>query len=187
MGMVGTFFLGIVILAALGVLAVWIYIRRQGNEKIRFDIDRRSDCVLESVTETTAVLSCKVPYRNTGSQDGTVMDAFPRVLLPYEQYDAVEVSARLMRDTAPRTDGYWEAVIVPKFTGGGTVVITIQFTAKEGDIRSALAEMVDFPIDLVLHIISRSLGYLTKQRIVITAEEIAKALASQPSAQSEVL
>ncbi len=186
MGMAGTFFLGFVILVIAAALAVWAYICRQGNEKIRFDIDRRSDCILESLTDTTAVMSCKVPFRNTGSQDGTVMDAFPRVLLPYEQYDAVEVSARLMRDTAPRSDGYWEAVIVPK-SSGGTVIVTIQFIARQGDIQSALQEMVDMPIDLVLHIVSRSLAYLTKQRIVITAEEIAKALAAQPHAQSEVL
>ncbi|MBP2639553.1 MAG: hypothetical protein H6Q66_504 [Firmicutes bacterium] len=186
MGMVGTFFWGIVLLAALLALLVWVYIRRQGNEKIRFDIGQRSDCVLETLTETTAVMSCKVPFRNTGSQDGTVMDAFPRVLLPYEQYDAVEVSARMMLETAPRVDGYWEAVIIPKHTGG-TVVVAIQFVARQGDIRTALAEMVDMPIDLVLHIVSRSLAYLTKQRIVITSEEIAKALESQSGAQSEVL
>ena len=186
MGMVGTFFLGIILLAALLALLVWVYIRQQGNEKIRFDIGQRSDCVLEILTETTAVMSCKVPFRNTGSQDGTVMDAFPRVLLPYEQYDAVEVSARMMLEKAPRLDGYWEAVIMPKSTGE-TVVVTINFTARNGDIRTALAEMVDMPIDLVLHIVGRSLAYLTKQRVVITAEEIAKALATQSGAQSEVL
>jgi hypothetical protein len=105
------------------------------------------------------------------------MDAYTRHLLPYEQYDGVKVCSRLELETNPRTDGYWEALIVPQGTGEG-VIVTVELTATKGDIRQALANMVDMPIDLVYQVVARSDWFITKARIVMTAEEVAKAAAT---------
>jgi hypothetical protein len=176
----------VLLVAGLLALAIWLYIVRQGDEKIVFVVDQRSDCRLEALTGQAAVLSCKVPFVNKGTQDGTLIDVFPRVLLPYEQFDAVEVSAKLTLESNRRTDGYWEALIIPQTTGDAAL-ITITFMAQNTDIREALGEMVDMSIDIVYHIVGRSTCYIAKTRIVITADEIAKALEQQPGAQSEVL
>jgi hypothetical protein len=105
------------------------------------------------------------------------MDCYPRHLLPQEQYDAVEVYSRLELETRRRTDGYFEAVIIPKTTGNA-VIITVTFVAKQGGIREALADMVDIPVDIVFQVVARSKWYISKQRLVMPAEEVSRALAA---------
>jgi len=41
-----------------------------------------------------------------------------------------------------------------------------------------LAEMVDMPIDIVYQVVARSDWFITKARIIMTAEEIAEAIAA---------
>ncbi|MGI6091539.1 MAG: hypothetical protein GX348_10145 [Veillonellaceae bacterium] len=168
------FLFGLIVLVVVVVLSVWIYIVRQGDAEFEFLVDQRTEFTLVDMTENTATFSCKVPFVNKGTQDGTIMDAYTRHLLPYEQYDGVEVNSRLELETAPRTDGYFEALIVPKTTGQA-VIVTVKLTAKNGNIREALGQMVDMPIDIVYQIVARSEWYITKNRLVMKSQEIAKA------------
>lgn len=168
------FFLGLILLIILIVLAVWLFIVRQGDAEFEFLVDQRTDFTLVEMTDNAAVFSCKVPFINKGTQDGTIMDAYTRHLLPYEQYDGVEVNSRLELETAPRTDGYFEALIVPKTTGQ-TVIVTVKLTAKTGSVTEALNKMVDMPIDIVYQVVARGEWYITKNRLVMKASEIKKA------------
>ena len=173
-------FLMIIVIAALFVaVAVWLFIARQGDAEFEFKVGERTPFTLEELTEQTATFSCKVPFINKGSQGGTIMDAYPRHLLPCEQYDGVEVSSRMELTTAPRTDNYFEAVIFTKGTGG-TVVITVKFTAKTGTIIEALSQMhelaVDMPIDIVYQIVARTPWYIHKTRMIMTCDEIMSAI-----------
>ena len=176
----------LVVLMIVLALGVWLFIARQGDAEFEFIVAQRTDFVLEDLTDKTATFSCKVPFINKGSQGGTIMDAYPRHLLPYEQYDGVEVSSRMELSTAPRTDNYFEAVIIPQGTGG-TVVITVKFTAKEGNIQEALGQMaeltVDMAIDIVYQIVARSPWYIHKTRMVMTCDEIMSAMKAKQTAE----
>lgn len=167
---------GLVVLVAI---AVWLFIARQGDAEFEFIVGQRTDFVLEGLTDKTATFSCKVPFVNKGSQGGTIMDAYPRHLLPYEQYDGVDVISRMELSTAPRTDNYFESVIIPQGTGG-IVVITVTFVAKTGSIQEALGQMaeltVDMAIDIVYQIVARSPWYIDKTRMVMTCDEIMRAM-----------
>jgi len=180
------FLMILVLLVVIVLIAVWLFIARQGDAEFEFIIDQRTDFILEDLTDKTATLSCKVPFVNKGTQGGTIMDAYPRHLLPYEQYDGVEVSSRMELSTAPRTDNYFEAVIIPQGTGG-TVVITVKFTAKAGGIQEALGQMselnVDMPIDIVYQIVARSLWYIHKKRMIMTCDEIMRAMQAKGAAK----
>lgn len=167
----------ILVAAAAVAVAVWLYIARQGDAEFEFLVDQRSDFVLEELSADRAVFACVVPFVNKGTQDGTIMDCYPRHLLPQEQFDAVEVVSRLELESSRRTDGYFEAIIVPKTTGS-TVIVAVALTAKQGGIRQALAGMVDMPIDIVFQAVARSKWYISKQRLVMPAEEISRALAA---------
>lgn len=172
MGVIGF----LIVLVCVVVLAVWGYIIKQGDAEFEFITAQRTPFKLEELTANAATFSCELPFVNKGSQDGTIMDAYTRHLLPYEQYDAAEVNSRLENLEAPRTDGYWEALIV--FKGeGGAIRVTVELTAKQGDIKAALTEMVDMPIDIVYQVVARSDWYITKTRLVMTAQEIQQALA----------
>ena len=168
------FLMALIVLAVILVGAVWLYIVRQGDAEFEFLVNQRTDFSLVELTDSKATFSCKVSFVNKGTQDGTIMDAYTRHLLPYEQCDAVEVSSRLELEAAPRTDGYFEALIVPKTTGE-TVNVTVILTAKNGTITEALKQMVDMPIDIVYQIVARGEWYISKNRMVMRAKEIAQA------------
>ncbi|MDF2874076.1 MAG: hypothetical protein K0R22_759 [Sporomusa sp.] len=171
-------FLAIVLILVLGAaVGIWLYIAKQGDAHFQFIVDQRTDFTLTEITQATATFSATVPFVNKGTQDGTLMDVFPRHFLPYEQFDAVDTRARLTLDSANRSDGYWEAYIVP-FNTGGAIILTVEFTAKAGDIRDALKDMVDMPIDIVFQVVARSPWYIDKNRLIMTAGEIQKALAA---------
>jgi hypothetical protein len=167
----------LVLLMAAAVLAValWLFIARQGDAAFEFLVDQRTDFKLEEVSGDRAVFSCVVPFVNKGTQDGTIMDCFPRHLLPQEQFDAVEVASRLELETRRRSDGYFEALIVPK-TDGNAVIVTVTFTARRGNIREVLAAMVDMPIEIYFQVVARGNWYVGKQRFVMMADEVAAAL-----------
>jgi hypothetical protein len=170
------FLMIVVLLAGLLILGVWLFVARQGDAQFKFMVDQHTAFTVTERTAETVTLSTNVPFLNIGTQDGTIMDAYTRHLLPYEQYDAVEVNSRLELESAPRTDGYFEAFIVPKSTGK-SVVVTVKFTAKSGTIEQALSQMVDMPVDIVYQIVARGPWYIDKTRMTITAAEIAKAMA----------
>lgn len=176
------FLLTILLVLALVAVFVWLYIARQGDAHFEFLVDQATDLVLTELTETTAVFSCTVPFINKGNQDGTIMDAYTRHLLPYEQYDGVEVYSRLELETARRTDQYFEALIVPKGTGQA-VIVTVQFTGKNRSIQQALEEMLDMgldmSVDITYQVVARSDWYITKDRLVVKAVDIARALEKQ--------
>ena len=164
----------VVLVAAIGV---WLYIAKQGDANFKFLVDQRTDFTLTAITKESASFSATVPFVNNGTQDGTLMDVFPRHFLPYEQFDAVDTDSRLAFNKANRSDGYWEAYIVP-VSDGGSIILTVKFTAKSGDIKAALKEMVDMPIDIIYQVVARGLWYLAKERLIMTADEIHKALAT---------
>lgn len=180
------FLMILVSLVVIVVIAVWLFIARQGDAEFEFLVGERTAFILEEVTEKKATFSCKVPFVNKGSQGGTIMDAYSRHLLPYEQYAGVLVNSRLELTTDPRTDQYFEAVIFTRGTGG-TVVITVEFTPKEGDIQQALEEMVelsvDMAIDIVYQIVARTPWYIHKTRMVMTCDEIRAALQAKSTAE----
>jgi hypothetical protein len=167
--------LWLLLIVVLVVIGVWLFIARQGDAEFEFLVEQRTDAVLKELTADTATFSCTVPFVNKGTQDGTIMDCYPRHLLPQEQYDAVETKSWLALESSPRDDGYFEALIVPKTTGSA-VVVTVKFTAKQGDIKQALADMVDLSVDIVFQVVARGTWYISKQRMIIRASELASAI-----------
>ncbi len=166
--------IGLLVIAGLIAVAIWLYIANQGDAEFEFQVNQATAFEVVDSNETAITLKCKVPFVNKGTQDGTMMDCYTRHLLPYEQYDGVIVNSRLELESAPRSDGYFEAIIIPKKTGQ-TIVITVQLTARHGDIRQALAQMVDMPIDIVYQVVARSDWYITKTRLVMKAADVVRA------------
>ncbi len=165
----------LLIVIGLILLALWLYVARQGDAEFDFLVDQRSAFILDELTKDRATFSCKIPFVNKGSQDGTIMDCYPRHLMPYEYYDACHIESRLTIDSARRTDGYWEANIV--FWGkGDAIVLTIVLTARNEDLGQALAALPDMPVEIVYQAVGRSDWYITKKTMIVPAAEIKAAL-----------
>ena len=95
-------------LAFLGfvMLAVALFIWKQGDADFHFDVEKRSKLVLDSATADSMTFSFRLPFRNRGSQQGTMMDVFARPWLPCEQYSAAELTTKVTAASRPRDDGY---------------------------------------------------------------------------------
>ena len=148
---------------------------RQGDARFVIEARRRKPFELKQMTQDTAVFETEVPLHNAGRQLGTIMDFYPRTLLPREQYDKVIVHSQLANKAAERDDNYWESVI---FNPGdkGMIRVTIALVSKDGNIREDLKTFPDMPIDLVYQVVSRSEWYIHKARITLKASEVQHAL-----------
>ena len=117
-----------------------------------------------------------LPKRATkGRQNGTIMDLFPRPLLPEEQFDSVKVDAWAMDINRPRHDGYFEAVII-KPRKGGTIRVYVTLKGKNGNIREDIKGFPYMNIDIYYQVVGREDYHIDKQRIRLTPEEVEAAL-----------
>ena len=165
-----------VVAAVVLLLAVLVklYFCYTGLENIVAKVDSHSAYTVDELTETSMTVSTVVEFVNLGKQCAVVMDCFVRPQLPYEQYDGVEMRGHAELLSAPREDDYFEAHLIERFKTLN-IVIRIRLKARKNmDLRTALSHMVDVPVDIIYTELGRSPWKVSKTRIVLTAEEIAK-------------
>ena len=80
-----------IVIAVIGIVAVLyllfrLFAWRQGDARFVIEARRRKPFELKQMTADTAVFETEVPFHNAGRQLGTIMDFYPRTLLPREQY-----------------------------------------------------------------------------------------------------
>ena len=80
----------IVAIAALYLL-FRLFVLKQGNEKVILLPKRATNFQVSDRNFESITLFCDIPFVNKGRQLGTIMDLFPRPLLPEEHFDAVKV------------------------------------------------------------------------------------------------
>ena len=168
-------------LAFLGLvfLALALYIWRQGDADFIFDTAKRSRLVLEKETKNEMVFSFSVPFRNRGSQQGTLMDVFVRPWMPREQFSAAELTTKVTVASCPRSDGYWEATLFPnEKLENDVAVIKLRFYSEDGNIRQAMAHIVDLPLNIVYQVVARAEWYLSKTMLELPMEEFHAAMQS---------
>ncbi len=176
-----------IVIAIIGIVAVLyllfrLYAWRQGDARFVIEVRRRTPFKLKNITADTAVFETEVPFHNAGRQLGTIMDFYPRTLLPREQYDKCIVHSQLANKAAERDDNYWEAVIY--YPGKGSRIrVTVALVSKSGNILEDLKTFPDMPIDLVYQIVSRSEWYIHKARITLKSSDVKQALALRQEVQ----
>ena len=102
----------IILLICLGFIAYWAIAIIKGDCVLKVMKSKRTPFHVESMDMKSVTLSCTLPIKNVGKQLGTIMDAFVRVYLPFEQYDEAVVTAHLTDFDMPRPDDYWQAFIL---------------------------------------------------------------------------
>ena len=147
---------------AIIYIAYRIFAWRQGNEDIVIMVKRRTPFVVEDISFDQVVLSTDIPFVNRGKQYGTIMDMFPRHLLPQEQFDNVRIQS-------------WEALVY-KQRQGSTIRLRLVMTANSGNIRKDLVGFPDMPIDIYHQVVGREAYRISKTRITLTAEELEVAM-----------
>lgn len=157
----------------LCVLAVKLYFVRVGMEEIVVKLTERTPFEMAAQDEKSVTLVTKMEFTNVGKQVGTIMDAFVRPLVPYEQYDGLAVRGRAEREGAPREDDYFEAVLIE---AGESIFVKayVTLTARKGmSIREAAVHMVDFPAELIYQETGRRPWHYSKVTLPVRAAEVA--------------
>lgn len=178
--------------AAVVVLAVLIklYLCHAGTEIIVPQVKSRSKFIVDEQTEESMSISTVIEFVNEGKQCATIMDAFVRPQLPYEQYDGLETRGHAELVTAPREDDYFEAYIIQKkgYKDGldrASIKCQVKLTARRGmSIKEAVAHMPDFNFQLIWLETGRTPCHYRQLRVEVPAAEVA-ALAGTELAQDQ--
>ena len=165
----------IVLLICLGFIAYWAVAVIKGDCVLRMQKSKKTALKVVSMDRHHVSLTFTIPIKNVGKQLGTIMDAFVRIYLPFEQYDQAKVTGHLTDFDVPRDDDYWQAFILEpgkekKF------LITLDIEGKGDGILRDLDELPEFGMDIIYQVVARSDYYYAKNRVVITKEEMRNAL-----------
>lgn len=170
--MIGTMLIVFLAVVLAVILFIAGYIMFQGDEDFRIFPSEKGQVKCEYIDEKRAVFSTVLPYRNVGKQLAMVLDVFPRLLLPKEQFDLAKVSCRIEHSDDRRDDGYMQAFISDAGDKGELIVI-IEFEAKEGNsIKAVLENMVDVMLDAYTVSVGRTMPQTRKTLLTIDSEEI---------------
>lgn len=167
-------------LICLGFIAYWIMAFIQGDCKFHIEKNKMSSLKVDSMSDNHVLFTFTVPIVNKGRQNGTIMDAFMRLYVPFEQYNEAFLSTLLTVKDLPRNDGYWQACIIPKGSHK-TLVCKIIMQGKSGNILRDLETIPDIPLEIIYQAVGRSDYYYEKEMIHIKSEEMRSAVYSYTS------
>ena len=163
---------GILIVAVIFCLGIFIFLKNRGQEKVVPKIESRTPFKILSRDEKSVTISTTIEFFNAGKQSAMIVDAICHPLLPFEQYDGISVRGKVEREGKPREDDYFEALVL-EHQESVNLVQTITLTARKGmTLNEALSHMVDFPIELVYREVGRTPMHWSIARVVLTAEEL---------------
>lgn len=157
------------------VLVTWLYLRGR-QEKLVPKLESRTPFKIESRDKKSVTLSTTIEFRNEGTQSAMIVDAICHPLLPFEQYDGMDVRGKAEREGVPREDDYFEALVI-EHRQSARLVAKVKLTARKNlSLEEAAAHMVDFPVEFLYRQVGRSEMRWSIARVILTAEELAKLL-----------
>ena len=164
---------GLLVAVLAVVLVLWFYLKNR-KEKVVPKLESRSPFKIESRDEKSVTLSTTIEFRNEGTQSAMIIDAICHPLLPFEQYDGMNVRGRAEREGVPREDDYFEALVI-EHQQSVNLVAKVTLTARKNlSLEEAVAHMVDFPIEFIYREVGRNPMRWSIARVILTAEELAK-------------
>lgn len=148
-------------------------IRFIGDAIVNMKADEHTPFTVDEITQDSISFSTTINVANEGKQCATIMDCYVRPLLPFEQFDGVKVEAKAELKGVPREDDYFESVLIQKKESINIVIRVKLIDRKNNDIKKTLTNMVDLPLDIVYQHAARYPWKISKETVVLTAEEIA--------------
>lgn len=169
---------GLLVAVLAVVLVLWFYLKNR-KEKLVPKLESRSPFKIEQRDEKSITLSTTIEFRNEGTQSAMIVDAICHPLLPFEQYDGMNVRGKVEREGVPREDDYFEALVI-EHKESANLVAKVTLTARKNlSLEEAVSRMVDFPIELIYREVGRTPMHWSIARVILTAEELAKIVGVQ--------
>ena len=162
---------GLIVAVLAVVLIVWLYLKNR-VEKLVPKLESRTPFKIESRDEKSVTLSTTIEFRNEGTQSAMIVDASCHPLLPFEQYDGMNVRGKAEREGVPREDDYFEALVI-EHQQSAFLVAKVTLTARKNlSLEEAVAHMVDFPVEFLYREVGRTPMHWSIARVILTAEEL---------------
>ncbi len=168
-------FEGLLLAILAVVLILWLYLKGR-KEKVVPKLESRSPFKIEKRYKKSVTISTTIEFRNEGTQSAMIVDAICHPLLPFEQYDGMDVRGKAEREGVPREDDYFEALVL-EHQQSVNLVAKVTLTARKNlSLEEAVARMVDFPIEFIYREVGRTPMHWSIARVILTAEELSKLL-----------
>lgn len=164
----------IVILIALVILSVFVLeqiLNKKGEATIAWLPEKKTKAVKVAQEGERLDFELEVPFKNYGTEDLAILDAYMRIYLPQEQYDDVLLRGKINRKTALREDDYFEAMLAVR--GEESLLLRFEAYAKNGkSIVEAMENIPDVDVALFLECRGRGAVMPRKTYITLSAEEM---------------
>lgn len=166
-----------VLVAACSIVILALAVFLNGREeKLVPKLESRTPFEIISRDEKSVTLATTIEFRNEGTQSAMIVDAICHPLLPFEQYDGMDVRGKAEREGVPREDDYFEALVV-EHQQSVKLVAKVTLTARKNlSLKDAAVHMVDFPIEFLYREVGRNPMRWSMARVFLPAEELAKLL-----------
>lgn len=165
---------GLLVAIVAAILIVWLYLKNRGQEKVVPKLESRTPFEIISRRKKSVTLATTIEFFNAGTQSAMIVDAICHPLLPFEQYDGMEVRGKAEREGVPREDDYFEALVI-EHQQGARLVAKVTLTARKNlSLEEAVSHMVDFPVEFLYREVGRTPMHWSIARIILPAEELAK-------------
>lgn len=153
-------------LPALGLAALELFANTRGDTHVRLAQEKLSDLRVDYPDDQHARLRFSLPFRNSGTQQGLIIDAEARLQPAGERYSDLQPVVRLVNQENPRRDGYWEAAIVAI---GAEMPLQVEIWITAPDARRAVAELGEFRVDILYKFYCRTpLRYMREELVLHT-------------------
>lgn len=129
---------------ALGAAALEFAGMKVGDCRVSLRTDRITDKTIYFADENRACLRFNLPFKNTGRQQGLIIDAACYLQPVGDSFSQLKPVCRWINREAPRADGYWEAFVLKQ---GNDVLTTVEIWLSAPNIREALSLMPVFRVD----------------------------------------
>jgi hypothetical protein len=133
--------------AALLYAGIELWRKKVGDAKVRIALERIEQTRVFFYPDSThALLTFRFPIRNIGNQQALIIDASAWLQPAGERFSDLQPVCRLINLSAPRSDGYWEAFIIP---AGKEIVAEVRVFLTAPDIRARLQELGQVRFDIL--------------------------------------
>ena len=164
------YFLVVILIIVAGV---YFYLNGR-EEKVVAHLDTRSPFKVIARDDKSVTVATAIEFRNEGTQSAMIVDAICHPLLPFEQYDGMEVRGKAEREGVPREDDYFEALVI-EHQQSVNLVAKVTLTARKGlSLEEAVRDMVDFPVEFIYREVGRNSMRWSIARVFLTADELRK-------------
>lgn len=156
---------------AAGFAALELLALKVGDCRVRLALDQIADKTLYFADDAHACLRFSVPFRNTGKQQGLIIDAHAQLQPAGELYGHLQPVTRWVNPGAPRTDGYWEACILKP---GLEMSTRVEMWLTASDIRKELEQLSLLRVDCYYKSYCRGPMTYMREEIVLPLSEFAE-------------